>query len=147
METADHYDAVCQAMSEPAFYPHPVTGPERRDTHISTVFLTGDRAYKIKKPVNLGFLDFRDLALIPDLVRKKRWDELSHPTLKCYSILNKIEKKYTNPYTEEELYALLKDFKYIIPQGGPMSGIGNKVNELQKKIQVIKDELSEINKN
>lgn len=62
METAYHYDAVCRAMSEPAFYPHPVAGPERRDTHISTVFLTGDRAYKIKKPVNLGFLDFRDLS-------------------------------------------------------------------------------------
>lgn len=37
----------------------------------------------------------------------------------------RIEKKYPNPLSEEEIYNLLKDFKYIVPQGGPMSGIGN----------------------
>ena len=37
----------------------------------------------------------------------------------------RIEKKYKNPLSEEEIYQLLKGFKYIIPQGGPMSGIGN----------------------
>ncbi len=37
----------------------------------------------------------------------------------------RVEKKYKNPMTEDEIYELLKDFKYIIPQGGPMSGIGN----------------------
>ena len=38
----------------------------------------------------------------------------------------RIEKKYKNPISEEEIYSVLKDFKYLIPQGGPMSGIGNK---------------------
>lgn len=38
----------------------------------------------------------------------------------------RIEKRYPNPMSEEKVYGLLKDFKYIIPQGGPMSGIGNK---------------------
>ncbi|MCX6258974.1 MAG: adenosylcobalamin-dependent ribonucleoside-diphosphate reductase [Bacteroidia bacterium] len=38
----------------------------------------------------------------------------------------RIEKKYTNPLSEEEIYHVLKDFIYIIPQGGPMTGIGNK---------------------
>ncbi len=37
----------------------------------------------------------------------------------------RIEKKYSNPLSEEEIFMLLKDFKYIIPQGSPMSGIGN----------------------
>jgi ribonucleoside-diphosphate reductase alpha chain len=37
----------------------------------------------------------------------------------------RIEKRYPNPMMEEELYQLLKDFTYIIPQGGPMTGIGN----------------------
>lgn len=37
----------------------------------------------------------------------------------------RIEKKYDNPMEEEHIYQLLKDFKYIVPQGGPMSGIGN----------------------
>ncbi len=37
----------------------------------------------------------------------------------------RIETKYPNSYSEEEIYQVLKDFKYIIPQGGPMTGIGN----------------------
>lgn len=37
----------------------------------------------------------------------------------------RIESKYANPLTAQEIYELLKDFKYVIPQGGPMSGIGN----------------------
>ena len=37
----------------------------------------------------------------------------------------RIESKYVNPMSEQDIYGLLKDFKYIIPQGGPMAGIGN----------------------
>ncbi len=37
----------------------------------------------------------------------------------------RIEHKYPNPMAEEDIYQLMKDFKYIVPQGGPMSGIGN----------------------
>ncbi|MGM0496668.1 MAG: adenosylcobalamin-dependent ribonucleoside-diphosphate reductase [Bacteroidota bacterium] len=37
----------------------------------------------------------------------------------------RIENKYPNPMTEDEIYELLRDFKYIVPQGGPMTGIGN----------------------
>jgi ribonucleoside-diphosphate reductase alpha chain len=38
----------------------------------------------------------------------------------------RIEKKYNNPITAQELFDLFKDFRYIVPQGSPMSGIGNK---------------------
>ena len=37
----------------------------------------------------------------------------------------RIEKKYANPLSEEKIYELFKKFKYIIPQGSPMAGIGN----------------------
>ena len=37
----------------------------------------------------------------------------------------RIENKYPNPMSEEEVYGLLKEFKYIVPQGNPMAGIGN----------------------
>ncbi len=37
----------------------------------------------------------------------------------------RIESKYENPLTASDIYILLKNFKYIIPQGGPMAGIGN----------------------
>jgi uncharacterized protein len=50
-----------QAMEKPNFYPHPVSRIEQRETHISKVFLTGEYVYKIKKPINLGFLDFTTL--------------------------------------------------------------------------------------
>jgi len=37
----------------------------------------------------------------------------------------RIEQKYPNPLSAQEVYDLLKDFKYIVPQGSPMTGIGN----------------------
>ncbi len=37
----------------------------------------------------------------------------------------RIESNYPNPLTVNDIYELIKDFKFIIPQGGPMSGIGN----------------------
>jgi aminoglycoside phosphotransferase family enzyme/predicted kinase len=49
------------ALCEPACYRHAVSRIEVIETHISTVLLTGEFAYKIKKPVDLGFLDFTTL--------------------------------------------------------------------------------------
>lgn len=37
----------------------------------------------------------------------------------------RIEKRYPNPLTEDEIFSVLKDFAYIVPQGGPMTGVGN----------------------
>ncbi|MDX1271483.1 adenosylcobalamin-dependent ribonucleoside-diphosphate reductase [Bizionia paragorgiae] len=37
----------------------------------------------------------------------------------------RIESRYPNPISEEEIFDLIKDFKYIVPQGSPMAGIGN----------------------
>ena len=48
-------------LCERSAYPHAVTGPQVRETHISWVILTGDYAYKIKKPVQFDFLDFSTL--------------------------------------------------------------------------------------
>ena len=39
--------------------------------------------------------------------------------------ISRIEKTYANPLTEDEIFEVLRDFKYIVPQGGPMTGIGN----------------------
>lgn len=44
-------------------WPHPVADIRLIETHISWLLLTGEHAYKVKKPVNLGFLDFSSLAL------------------------------------------------------------------------------------
>ena len=38
----------------------------------------------------------------------------------------RIERNYTNPLTEDEIFDLIKSFKYIVPQGSPMAGIGNR---------------------
>lgn len=48
-------------LSAPGCYPHPVGRISTIETHISFVLLTGTFAYKIKKPVDLGFLDFTTL--------------------------------------------------------------------------------------
>lgn len=39
--------------------------------------------------------------------------------------LARIEKRYPRPLSEDTIFQLLKDFKYIVPQGSPMAGIGN----------------------
>ncbi len=39
--------------------------------------------------------------------------------------IHRVEKKYPDPIPEETIFGLLKDFKYIVPQGSPMAGIGN----------------------
>ena len=54
-------NSLVQAMLDPAFYNHPVEQLRLIETHISWVFLTGPYAYKVKKPINLGFLDFTRL--------------------------------------------------------------------------------------
>ena len=53
---------LIDALQNPTLFDHPVTQFEVIETHISWVLLTGPFAYKIKKPVNFGFLDFSTLA-------------------------------------------------------------------------------------
>jgi uncharacterized protein len=57
---------AAQALLQPNAYPHEVRAVRCIETHISWVFLTGLYAYKVKKPVDLGFLDFSTLALRRD---------------------------------------------------------------------------------
>ena len=56
------------------------------------------------------------------VVHEKTPDDMHHRLAREFA---RVEKKYPNPLTENEIYLLFKDFKYIIPQGSPMSGIGN----------------------
>jgi len=54
---------LVDGLLQPSAYPHRVVEPIRlAETHISWVFLTGDYAYKVKKPVRLSFLDYSTLA-------------------------------------------------------------------------------------
>ncbi|MGV8059510.1 MAG: AAA family ATPase [Smithellaceae bacterium] len=52
---------LVESMMCPNFYPHKPAAIELVQTHISYVFIAGDIVYKIKKPVNFGFLDFTSL--------------------------------------------------------------------------------------
>jgi len=52
---------IVNAFLCPEFYDHPVEHIELVETHISWVFLTGGFAYKLKKPINFGFLNFSSL--------------------------------------------------------------------------------------
>ena len=54
--------ALVARLLSPACYPHAAKGVELLETHISWVLLAGDFAYKIKKPVSLGSVDFSTLA-------------------------------------------------------------------------------------
>ncbi len=55
-------NTVIQALLDPGAYPHPAPKITHLQTHISHILLTGGLVYKIKKPVDFGFLDFTTLA-------------------------------------------------------------------------------------
>ena len=54
-------EALIRALSNPAVYPHQPQSVQVIQTHISVVFIAGKFVYKVKKPLNLGFLDFTTL--------------------------------------------------------------------------------------
>ena len=55
-------------------------------------------------------------------IYEKTPDDMHH---RIAAEIARIESKYPNPMSEEEVFSLLKDFRYIVPQGSPMAGIGN----------------------
>jgi len=55
-------------------------------------------------------------------IYEKSPDEMHHRIAREFA---RIEAKYPNPLSEEEIYDVIKQFKYIVPQGSPMAGIGN----------------------
>jgi len=57
-----------------------------------------------------------------DNIYEKSPDEMHH---RIASEIARVEKRYENALTEAEIYDVIKDFKYIVPQGSPMAGIGN----------------------
>lgn len=57
----DHLSRIIADLSRPEAYPDPVDTIELEETHASAVFLTSDFVYKVKKPVDFGFLDFSTL--------------------------------------------------------------------------------------
>jgi hypothetical protein len=59
--TEELSDELIRALQNPALFDHPVESFTVIETHISWVLLTGAFAYKFKKPVNLGFVDFSSL--------------------------------------------------------------------------------------
>ena len=62
IKTLEDHRALIRGLCHPSAYSHAIQQPVLViETHISTVILTGNIAYKIKKPVNFGFLDFSTL--------------------------------------------------------------------------------------
>lgn len=55
-------------------------------------------------------------------IYEKTPDDMHH---RIAAEIARIEKKYPNPLTEDEVYSVLKGFDHIVPQGSPMAGIGN----------------------
>ena len=53
--------SLVEALLKPQAYPEEVAAVELVETHISYIFLTGKHVYKVKKPVDYGFLDFTTL--------------------------------------------------------------------------------------
>ena len=61
LDPAIAFPTLIEHLKQPGVYPHPVDQVALLETHISAVLLAGEYAYKLKKPYNLGFLDFTTL--------------------------------------------------------------------------------------
>lgn len=55
-------------------------------------------------------------------IYEKTPDEMHH---RIANEISRVENRYSNPMSHDEIYSVLKNFKYIIPSGSPMAGIGN----------------------
>jgi aminoglycoside phosphotransferase family enzyme/predicted kinase len=64
-------DRLVERLSDPAFYPEPTRKVEVIQTHISYIFLTDSYAYKVKKPVDFGFLDYTTLTRRHELCERE----------------------------------------------------------------------------
>ena len=65
------FEDLMAALCDPSAYPHEADSVERIQTHISVVFLAGPYAYKLKKPLDLGFLDYTTLDKRLDCCRQE----------------------------------------------------------------------------
>ena len=65
-----HDQRMVKFFTTPASYPHAVAKIQRRETHVSHVFLAGPCVYKLKKAVHFPFLDASTLAL------RRKWCRL-----------------------------------------------------------------------
>jgi len=61
-DETDIQQQLLRGLLEPRAYPHPVDDVQHIETHISHILLAGEHAYKIKKPIDLGFLNYRGLS-------------------------------------------------------------------------------------
>src|SRR3989344_4967923 len=78
----EQYSTILHALQQPAAYSHPVKNTKTIITAVSAVFLTGEYAYKINKPLNLGFLDFSTLEKRKDQCEKEvKYNSLISPEL------------------------------------------------------------------
>ncbi len=59
--SSNQIEPLIEALQKPEIYQHPVGRFKVIETHISWILLTGEVAYKFKKAVDLGFLDFSSL--------------------------------------------------------------------------------------
>ncbi|MBS3054481.1 MAG: hypothetical protein J4431_03020 [Candidatus Aenigmarchaeota archaeon] len=99
---------IVSILSKETAYPHPVSKIRVVETHVSWVFLTGKYAYKVKKPVNFGFLDYSTLE------RRKRF---------CEEEL-KINSKFSDIYLD------------VVPVGSKGIGKGDAVDYAVKMLQM-----------
>lgn len=161
----DDLSVLIEALRRPRAYPHEVDGVEHIETHISHVLLAGDYAYKLKKPLDLGFLDFSTLArrlfcceeelrlnrrLAPDLylgvvtvngsLDEPRIDGAG-PVLEYGVWMRRFPQSALldrQPVTSELMTRLaehIADFHADIPVAGPGSGFGTPTQVLEPMLE------------
>lgn len=124
-------------LQNPALYNHPVEGFQVIETHISWVILTGLYAYKIKKPVNFGFLNFTQLA-----DRKHFCEEELRLNQRLVQDLYLAVLPITGSITEPQIAGKGKAFEYVLKMRQfPQSQL---LSQLQAKGKLTRNHIDEL---
>lgn len=144
--TSEYYNEVLEQRVRPVVPEQPNIEPEQNTKNMDTIVTERTAALNVAEPqklvvyTNEEILEKATAYFGGDTLAANVWmnkyalkdsngnvyeltpDDMHH---RLAAEVARIEKKYPNPMSEEEVFELFRNFRYIIPQGSPMAGIGN----------------------
>lgn len=133
---------LIEILLDPLTYPHPVEVITTIETHISVVFLTGQYAYKLKKPVNFGFLDFSELkqrqkfCALEVTLNSRTAPEL-YLDVYCIVFDNNTRCHYVLPTAETKDHHLIIDYLVKMQQFDPNMVLGRLLRDSKLEFELV----------
>ena len=129
------YDDVLEKRTKPDLFNETESESKKEDKVKTVQETTKNKTYSYQEALDKSTLYFKGDTLAANVwINKYSLKDSEGNLYECTPDdmhrriareLARIEKRYPNPMKEDDIFDLLKNFKYIVPQGSPMAGIGN----------------------